>query len=48
MGYKFTDEDVRFLANELGQPLEETELEVRDFEHEQSKVKDWNKYIFGG
>ena len=48
MGYKFTDGDVRFLANELGQGLEEMELEVRDFEHEQSKVKNWNKYIFGG
>ena len=39
MGYKFDDEDIRFLANELGQPLEETELEVRDFENNQSSLE---------
>tara|TARA_R100000742_G_C4160094_1_gene2027 strand:- start:301 stop:462 length:162 start_codon:yes stop_codon:yes gene_type:complete len=53
MGYKFTDGDVRFLANELGQPLEETRLEVEEFEawtgQSPGKTwKAWNKDIFGG
>jgi|21_taG_2_1085346.scaffolds.fasta_scaffold07324_2 hypothetical protein len=53
MGYKFDEEDIRFLANETGQPLEETRLEVEEFEawvgQSPGKTwKAWNKDIFGG
>lgn len=53
MDYKFNDEDIRFLANELGQPLEETRMEVEEFEGWMAQSpgktwKAWNKDIFGG
>ena len=53
MGYKFDDEDIRFLVNELGQPLEETRMEVEEFEGWMAQSpgktwKAWNKDIFGG